>query len=309
MEGIYDVIIIGGGAAGLTAAIYTSRESLSTLLLEKELCGGLTTTTDLVENYPGFPEGISGMDLMNKFKEQAKRFGTEIVEFKEVEKLLKDKEQIEVHTGEQVYKGYAVIIATGSIPKKLNVAGEEELKGRGVSYCATCDGPLFKDKDVAVVGCGNSGLQEGEALVKYVKSLSLIEFLPFMTGQKILQERLQKNKKIKFFLNHKLTSINGKELVDSVTVEDRETGKPKDIPVQGVFIYAGYLPNSDFLKGLISLDKYGYIITDENMKTSLSGLYAAGDIRSKSVRQIDVACAEGTIAAISVRDYLKEIKS
>jgi len=308
MERIYDVIIIGGGAAGLTAAIYTSRESLSTLLLEKELCGGLSASTDLVENYPGFPEGISGMDLMNKFKEQAKRFGTEIAEFKEAGKLLKDKEQIEVHTGEQAYKAYAVIIATGSIPKKLNVPGEEELKGRGVSYCATCDGPLFRDKDVAVIGCGNSGLQEGEALAKYVKSLSFIEFLSFMTGQKILQERLQKNKKTKFFLNHKLTSINGKELVDSVTVEDRETGKPKDIPVQGVFIYAGYLPNSDFLKGLISLDKYGYIITDENMKTSLSGLYAAGDIRSKSVRQIDVACAEGTIAAISVRDYLKEMK-
>ena len=193
---IRDVIIIGGGPAGLTAAIYTAREMLDTIILEKAVCGGLAAGTDLIENYPGFPEGLNGTELMAKFKQQARRFGADIIEFKEVKAIKKEEKIIKVQTDEKEYSGRTVIIGSGSLPKKLNIPGEEEYKGKGVSYCATCDGPLFRDKDVAIIGCGNSGLQEGEALLKYVKSITFSEFLPEMTGSKILQERLKKQERV-----------------------------------------------------------------------------------------------------------------
>ena len=210
-------------------------------------------------------------------------------------------------TGSEEYRAKSLILSTGSLPKQLNVPGEEEFKGKGVSYCATCDGPLFRNKDVAVVGCGNSGLQEGEALLKYVNKVKFVEFLPRMTAQKILQDRLRKQDKAEFFLNHKLASVNGGKFVESVTLEDRKEGGKKDIPVQGVFIYAGYLPNSGFIKDMVELDEQGYIITEKDMRTSVPGIYAVGDVRAKDIRQIDVACAEGTIAAVSVRDYLNAL--
>ena len=301
-----DVIIVGGGPGGLTTAIYTSRGGLKTILLEKGICGGLPATTDLIENYSGFPDGINGMELMEKFKKQTLRFGTNIIEFKEVKKIEPAGKRIKIQTTDKEYYAYTVIVASGSVPKKVNVPGEEEYQNKGVSYCATCDGPLYKGKDVAIIGCGNSGLQEGEALLNYVKSVTFIEFLPYMTAESILQERLQKNEKTNFFLNHMLTSINGDKYVNSVTVKDRQTNKEKKIEVSGVFIYAGFLPNSKFLEGVVKLDQLGNIITNEKMETSVPGIYAVGDIRSKMVRQIDVACGEGTIAAISAHDYIRE---
>jgi len=291
----------------LTASIYTSREGFDTLLLEKGLCGGLPATTDLIENYPGFPVGINGMELIDKFKEQALRFGTNILEFKEVKTIEPAGKRIIVKTVEEEYNASAVIVASGSIPKKLNIPGEEKYSGKGVSYCATCDGPLYRNKDVAIIGCGNSGLQEGEALLKYVKSITFIEFLPYMTAEKILQERLQKSEKTRFLLNHMLTSINGDTGVNSVTVKKNQTGKEKQIDVSGVFIYVGFLPNSEFLKDVVELDSLGYIVSNEKMETSVPGIYAVGDVRSKKVRQIDVACGEGTIAAIYARDYINEL--
>lgn len=302
-----DVIIVGGGPGGLTAAIYTSRDRLDTILLEKGLCGGLPATTDLIENYPGFPDGINGMELINKFKEQALRFGTNIIEFKEVKRIEPAGKRIKVHTAEEEYNAYAVIVASGSIPQKLNIPGEEKYSGRGVSYCATCDGPLYKNRDVAVIGCGNSGLQEGESLLKHVKSITFIEFLNYMTAEKILQERLQKSEKTKFLLNHMLTSINGDTGVNSIIAKNRQTGEEKQIEVSGVFIYAGFLPNSKFLEGIVELDRLGYIVTNDKMETSIPGIYAVGDIISKKIRQIGVACGEGTIAAISARDYINEL--
>jgi len=302
----YDVIIIGGGPAGLTAAIYTSREKMSTLLLEKGVCGGLPARTDRIENYPGFPDGVSGMDLMNRFKEQVGRFGAELLEIKEVKTISPDEEKITVKTSEAEYCASTVIIASGSVPKMLDVPGEKEFFGKGVSYCATCDGPFFRGKDVAVIGCGNSGLQEGEALLRHVKSISFIEFLPQMTAEKILQERLRKREKTKFLLNHKLISINGKENVQSIIIQDRQRAEKKEIRVLGVFIYAGFLPNSEFLKGIVEMDDSGYIKTGQDMQTSVPHIYAVGDVRSKQVRQIDVACAEATIAAISIRNYLSK---
>ncbi|MBC7326740.1 thioredoxin-disulfide reductase [bacterium] len=307
-EEMYDVIIIGGGPAGLTSAIYTSRERLKTLVLEKAICGGLPATTELVENYPGFPEGISGVELMKRFKEQAMRFGTEIREFNEVKKIEHEDKIFKVETNYETYRGSTVIVASGSVPKKLNVPGEEEFIGRGVSYCAICDGPFYQNKDIAIIGCGNSGLQEGETLLKYVKSITFVEFLPYIPAEKILQERVSKDPRVRFFLNHIVTAINGDTAVQSITIKNRETGEEKEIKVDGVFVYVGFLPNTKFLEGLVELDKQGYIITDEDMRTSHPGIYAVGDVRSKKIRQIAVACGEGTIAAIAVRDYLKELE-
>ncbi|MCK4806154.1 MAG: FAD-dependent oxidoreductase [Candidatus Aegiribacteria sp.] len=305
----YDVIIVGGGPAGLTSAIYAARENLNTILLEKALCGGLPATTDIIENYPGFPEGIKGMELVHKFKEQAKKFGVDIAEYREVKQVRPEGDGILVETSGNTCQTSTVIVSSGSIPKKLNVPGEEEFMGKGVSYCAICDGPLYKNMDIAVIGCGNSGLQEGEFLLNHVKSITFIEYLPYMTGARILQEKLQKNDKADFLLNHALTGVNGSDFVESVTVKDRNSGEEKRIAVSGVFIYAGFLPNTGFLESNVKLDDAGYIITDEDMKTSVPGIFSAGDVRSKNVRQIDTACADGTIAAISARNYISQLKS
>jgi len=305
---IHDVIIIGGGPAGLTAAIYTSRDGLDTVLLEKAICGGLAATTDLLENYPGFPDGINGMELMDRFKTQAQKFGTNIREFKEVKKMSRENNTITVNTDKERLNGYAVIVASGSIPKKLNVPGEEEFTGKGVSYCATCDGPLYRSRDVVVVGCGNSGLQEGEYLLKHAKSVTFVEFLPYMTGEKILQKRLGQSENAIFLLNHMLTSVNGTEVVESITARNRETGEDIEVPTSGVFIYAGFLSHTDFAKDILKLDDQGYIITDSAMQASVPGFWAAGDVRSKRFRQITIATGEATVAAMSVTGYIHELQ-
>jgi len=308
MSDIYDVIIIGGGPGGLTAGIYTSRERLKTLLLEKELCGGLLAITDLIENYPGFADGIKGMDLIAKFKKQAEKFGTKINEFEEVKKIELSPNGISIETNRGQYNTYTLILATGSVPKILNIPGESEFRGKGVSYCATCDGPLFKNKDVAVIGGGDAAAQDALFLTRFADKVTLIHRRYELRATKILQERLRENKKIKLLLNYVPVSIEGKKFVDSIIVKNKESNEEKIIEVSGIFISVGFLPNSKFLEDLIKLDAAGYIKTDEQMETSVPGIYAVGDVRAKKVRQIAVACGEGTIAAISVRDYLKEIK-
>ncbi len=301
----YDIIIIGGGPAGLTAGIYASRARLKTLLLEKNITGGLAATTDKLENYPGFPDGIGGMELLEKIKKQAVRFGTGIREFEEVRVVRPMDGGIEISTSREKYFAHSVIVASGSEPKKLDVPGEEKFRGRGVSYCATCDGPLFGERDVAVVGCGDSGLQEGEYLLKFVKSITFVEFLPHMTAEKILQERFQNRKNTRFLLNHRLISISGSQTVSSILVRDREKGKEEELPVSGVFVYVGLKPNSDFLKDVVELDTSGFVVTNEKMETSIQGIFAAGDIRSKDVRQVSTAVGEGTVAAIAAEKYIR----
>ena len=305
----YDSIIIGGGAAGLTAGIYASREKLETLILEKGVCGGLAASTDVIENYPGFPESVKGAELMGRFKDQAKRFGVNFNEFEEAKSVKSEDKTVYVRTDKGEYETATLIIASGSVPKKLNIPGEEEFKGRGVSYCATCDGPLFRNKDVAIIGCGNSGLQEGESVLRYVKSVTFVEFLPYMTASKILQERLQKKEHTAFFINHALTAINGDKKVDSIRIRDRGTGEDKDVSVSGVFIYAGFMPNTGFLKGIVEFDEAGYVIVNEKMQTTAPGIYAAGDVCSKRIRQVGTACGDGTVAALSALERIKELSA
>jgi thioredoxin reductase (NADPH) len=303
----HDLVVIGGGPAGLTAGIYGARAGLRTVIIEMAMPGGHAATTHYIENYPGFPEGISGIELADKIKQQVLRFGVEIVG-SEVKSVSKQNGSVIVTTDSRQFSAPAVIIAIGTNWKELNVPGESELRGRGVSYCATCDGPLFKNRDVAVVGCGNSGLQEGKFLMQFVNRITFVEFLPNITADKILSDRLKGEEKADFLLNHEVMSINGSERVESITVHDRQTGKQKIIRVSGVFIYVGLEPNTSMLKNIVDLDEKEFVIVDAQMRTCEPGLFAAGDVCSKAIRQVVTACAEGATAALSAYHYLESMK-
>lgn len=308
MRNGYDLIIIGGGAAGLTSAIYAGRGRLKTLLIEKLFCGGIASATDLIENYPGYPDGISGSSLMEKFENQAKKWSTEIT-IEEVKDIEMDGEKKIVKTEKGTYEALSLIITTGNTPKRLGVPGEDRFRGRGVSYCATCDGPLFKDKDIVVVGCGNSGMQEALFLLKFARSIAFVEFLPYIIAEKVLQERVSAYKNVSFYLNHEVLSIEGGNMVESVRIKNRKTGEERDIPAKGVFIYVGFSPETGFLKGKLKMDEQGYIITNENLETSVKGVFAAGDVIRKSLRQIATAVGDGALAAFMAEKYIEGRKS
>ncbi|MEA1976880.1 MAG: FAD-dependent oxidoreductase [Chloroflexota bacterium] len=300
----YDLVIIGGGPAGLTAAIYASRSRMRTLLVEKEAIGGEAASTSMIENYPGFPEGIGGAELAERMRSQAQKFGAQIV-LATPESLDLLAEPKEVGLRGQLIRARSIIIASGTSPRKLGIPGEKELKGKGVSYCATCDGPMFAGKDVAIVGCGNSGLQEGLFILKFVKSLTMVEFLPTIQAEQILQENVRSYENVRWMLNHETLSINAEDWVESITVKDRETGEEMEVPVEGVFIYVGLKPNSDFLTGQIELNEWGFIPTNERMQTSVPGVYAAGDIRVTEMRQVATAIGDGAVASFSAYHYVE----
>ncbi len=309
--GLYDVIIVGAGPAGLAAAIYTARDGIKTLVLEKSSAGGLGATTDLVENYPGFPDGISGPELMERFQKQAERFGAEIVEFEEVtqiEPVRKGLIKVHVASG-TVFEAKMIFLAVGSHPKKLHLPGEEQFFGRGLSYCATCDGPLFKGKDVIIIGAGNSGLQEGLNVLSYAKSVTFVEFLPTSKAEKILQERTMAHPKSAFYFNTQVLEIKGGQVVTGIVMKDRATGEVRELPCDGVFIYAGYSPDTKFVEGLLELNQWGYIKTDGKMRTSVEGVLALGDVRAENLAQYTVAVGDGTKAAITAREYLAELEA
>ncbi|HEK85177.1 MAG TPA: thioredoxin-disulfide reductase [Candidatus Aminicenantes bacterium] len=305
----YDVIILGAGPAGLTAAIYTSRSLLKTLVIDPAPAGGLASTTEILENYPGFPDGIKGPELTKAFKVQAERFGAEVLETTPVNSVELSGQEKVVATDKGSFKSRSIIIASGTRYKEIGVKGEKEYRGRGVSYCATCDAPLFKGKDIVVVGCGSSGIQESLHLLKFVNSITLVEFLPHMTAEPILQERIKKYNNVTFLLRHRVTEIYGDRTVRGVKVEDLKTGISKDIKAEGVFIFVGLIPNAELFKDL-GKDRYGFILTEEKtLKTNLPGVYVAGDVRSKILRQVATAVGDGALAAYSVKQYLDELEA
>ncbi|MBN1405111.1 MAG: thioredoxin-disulfide reductase [Candidatus Omnitrophica bacterium] len=304
---IYDIIIIGAGPAGLTTAIYAARENLSVLVLEKTICGGWLMYIDLIENYPGFPQGIKGYELSSKLVEQACRFKAEILESSEVKAVVKGDKEITVTSNKGAYKARALIITSGTIARKLNIPGEEEFTGKGISYCAICDGPLFKDKDIMVIGGGNPAVEEALFLTKFAKSVTLVHKRGTLSAAAVLQDELKKNNKIKVMLNHDIISVSGEKIVKSAQIKDILTGKTETLETQGIFImHAEFKPNTDFLKGVVALDSRGYIETDYQMKTDAPGIFAAGDIRSKNIHQVVISCGEGAIAALFARDYLRK---
>lgn len=303
---IYDVVILGGGPAGLTAGIYARRARLDTILVEKLLPGGLAATTDRIENYPGFPDGIGGGELMGRMEEQTKSLGLAITSG-EVKSVDFEGSPKRVETDEASYSARVVIVATGTEPRKIGVPGEDEFRGKGVSYCATCDGPLFREKALVVVGCGDSGIKEGLFLLKFAQSITFVELLPHMTAEKIIQERVLSEPRMKFYFGHSVTFINGADSIESVTIRSKENGAEKVIEAQGVFIYVGLNPNTHFLRGKVKLDEGGYVLTNENLETSVPGVFACGDVRQKTLRQIATAIGDGALAAFMADRYLAAV--
>ncbi len=304
----YDALIVGGGPAGLTAGLYLMRAGISTLLCEKMLPGGAPLNTERIENYPGFPEGIAGRELMDRFAAQARSFGLPIREFGEVKDIKKTDNRfiVSLDDGEMTAEG--LIIASGSEPIKLGIPGESELTGRGISYCATCDGMFFRGLDVAVIGGGDSAIEEALSLANIVKKVYVIHRRDSLRAQKILQERAFGNPRMEFVWNARPVEVTGTREVEGLVVEDTVTGGRRTIAVNGVFFYVGYQPNTAFLADLVDRDPTGYIITDDRCATRTPGLYAAGDVRKKTLRQISTAVGDGAVAAVSLERYILERK-
>ncbi|MDP3042529.1 MAG: thioredoxin-disulfide reductase [Candidatus Omnitrophota bacterium] len=296
-----DLIIIGGGPAGLTAALYAGRSRLDTLLIEKMAVGGRILMSETIENYPGFPGGISTLELMARMEKQVKELGVKIVS----EQVL-DLDCVSriINTAAGSYQAGAIIIASGARPRKLNVPGEEQYTGRGVSYCATCDAPFFKGKKVVIVGGGNAVAEEAMYLSRFASAVSVIHRRGDLRASPILQERLRQNSKINFILNSIVTQIKGAERLESVVVKDLLTGKVNDIACDGVFIYIGHEPETVFLKNKLQMDEAGFIVTDENMATTAMGVFACGDCRKKGFYQVINACGDGAVAADSAYKFI-----
>ncbi len=300
-----ELAIIGAGPAGLTSAIYAARALLDVEVYEKGLIGGQVATATHVENYPGFPDGIEGVELIEKMKKQAESFGAKII-FSEIKKINWQDRKLMTTRGE--VETEALIIASGTSPRELGVKGEREFKGKGVSYCAVCDGAFYTDEEVAVVGGGNTAVEEALYLTKFASKVYLIHRRDLLRAERILQERLFSNPKIEVLWNTVVREIKGDNFIKSIVIENLVTGELKELNISGIFIYIGLKPNTSFVEGLLKLDKDGFILTNEDMETSVEGIFAAGDVRSKTLRQIATAVGDGAIAAISAEKYIREQK-
>ncbi|GEL05321.1 thioredoxin-disulfide reductase [Rummeliibacillus sp. G93] len=306
-EKIYDVVIIGAGPAGMTAAVYTSRGNLSTLMLERGIPGGQMANTEEVENYPGF-DSILGPELSTKMFEHAKKFGAEYA-YGDVTEIVDGEEYKTIKTTSKEFKTRAIIISTGAEYKKMGVPGEKELGGRGVSYCAVCDGAFFKNKNLIVVGGGDSAVEEGIYLTRFANKVTIVHRRDQLRAQKIIQDRAFANEKIDFIWNHTVKEIHENDgKVGSATLVSTVDGTEQEMPIDGVFVYIGMLPLTKPFEDLGILNKTGYIETNDLMETSIKGIYAAGDVREKSLRQIVTATGDGSIAAQAVQHYVEELK-
>ena len=305
---IYDIVIIGGGPAGLTAGIYATRALMKTLLLEKIAPGGLVITTEKVENYPGFAEGVNGYDLMEQMIKQSGRFGLETISEEVIGVSQKDN-IFYIKTVAQEYQSLSVIIASGTVYRKLGVEGEQAFTSRGISYCATCDAPLFKGKEAVAVGGGDAAIEEALFLTKFVKKIYLVHRRDKLRASAILQARIKQNNKVEFIWNSIISKIYGKSKVERIVIKDIVDNKERALNIDGIFVFIGFEPNTAFLGGFVGLDREGYVVTDYEMKTSRSGIFAAGDVRSNALRQIITACGDGARAAVSSQHFVENLKN
>jgi thioredoxin reductase (NADPH) len=305
MKTDYDLVIIGAGPAGLTAGIYAARARMNVLLLEKAAPGGQILITDWIENYPGFPEGISGYDLSEKMKIQAESLGLKI-ESAEVHSLNLSGEAKEIILKDRALTTKSLIIASGASPRKLGI-GEDKFFGKGVSFCATCDGPFFKEKTVVAVGGGDTAVQESIFLTKFAKKVYLVHRRDELRAAKILQERVLKNEKIEFVWDSVVTGVEGFFGLEGVKVKNLKTSEEKTIKANGCFIWVGILPNTSFLNDSVKTDEFGFIVADAKMQTSVPGVFVAGDVRDTPLRQIATAVGDAAIAAISAEHYIENL--
>ncbi len=304
---MYDIVIIGGGPAGLTAGLYNARARMNVVLLEKLAPGGQVLITDWVENYPGFPDGISGFELMDRMKGQAEKFGLEI-RSEEVARLgFRDDRKLVV-TNRETYETQALILACGASWKKLDVEGERNLMGRGVSYCATCDGPFYRDQAVAVIGGGDTAVEESLFLTRFASKIYHVHRRDELRAVKLLQERAMAEEKIEFVWDTVPLRILGADGVEGIELRNVKTGETSLREVQGVFIFIGTIPNTELVQGLVTLDDAGFVITDDQMETSVPGVFAAGDMRSKTFRQISTAVGEGAAAAHGAEKFVEDLQ-
>jgi len=308
IDKLYELVIIGAGPAGLTASIYAQRAKIDTLVLEKLSPGGQILLSERIENYPGFSEAISPQRLMEEMRKQAENLGMRL-SLEEVSKIeVKDREKIIYTSSGKKYRTLSIIVASGAETSKLEVEGEKEFTGRGVSYCATCDAPFFKNKEVTVVGGGNAAVEEALYLTRFVKKVYLVHRRGMLRAEKILQERAFKNPKIRMVWKSVINQIYGKNYVEGVKLKNLETGKIEDLSCQGIFISVGLKPNTEFLQGLVKLDENGFVRTDENMQASIEGIFACGDVRKNMAKQVVVACGEGAQAALVAGKYTDKLK-
>jgi len=303
----YDLVTIGGGPAGLTAGLYSARARLNVILIEKMVLGGQILVTDWIENYPGFPEGISGADFVQRMTEQVKRFDLKI-ETNSVISMDLSKPVKKINLSDKTITAYAIIIATGASPQKLAVPGEDTFFGKGVSSCATCDGPFFRNCILAAVGGGDTAVQEAVFLTKFAKKVYLIHRRDQLRADKIIQERAFSNEKIEIIWDSAVTRIDGSEGVEKISIKNLKTGETKEILVDGCFIWVGVSPNTDFIDNAVKQDENGFIITNLKMETSVPGVFAAGDVRNTPLRQLTTAEGDGAIAAYSAEHYIHTVE-
>ena len=308
MEQVYDIIIIGGGPAGLTAAIYACRARLKALLIEKTSLGGQVIITEKIDNYPGFPEGVAGYELIENMRKQAEKFGMILINEEISEISTKGSTKIIKTLTGQEYRTSTILIATGANYRRLNIPGENKFVGKGVSYCATCDGPFFRNQDMTVIGGGDAAIEEALFLTRFAKKVFVIHRRAELRATKILQEHLFANKKIEFigeFVPVEIKGAQGADKVNALRIRNVKSNEEKDIETKAVFVFIGTDPNTAFLKNSVKLDPSGYIVTDENMQASVEGVFAAGDCRKKMFRQVITACGEGATAVFAAEKYIE----
>jgi len=301
---MYDVIIIGGGPAGLTAGLYNARARLKVGLFERLAPGGQVLTTDWVENYPGFPDGVSGFELMDRMKSQAEKFGLEIRNDEIVRLELSESKKV-AYTSTEALETKTVILACGATWKKLGIEGEDHLMGKGISFCATCDGPFYRDQEVAVIGGGDTAVEEAIFLTRFVSKVHLVHRRDQLRATKLIQERAMGLEKISFVWDSIPIRVLGENGVEGIELKNVKTGEVSQKEVKGIFVFIGTIPNTQLVKGQVKLDGNGFIITDDNMQSSVPGVFAAGDIRSKLFRQISTAVGEGATASYAAEKYIE----